>query len=81
MTTFTETREIPVRDNNVLEVKMTQKFIDRVRARCGLSADQPLENDHIRMYLFGAINTAVARAELGMQEDATKQSEDAQGVR
>jgi hypothetical protein len=58
-----EVRKIRTRDGSVLEVSLTQKFIDVLRQHFGLLESQPVEDDHVRMYVFGAVNTAVNRAE------------------
>ena len=63
-----ETRRIVARDGNTLEIEMSQKFIDHLRAHFGLFGDQPLEDDHIRMYVWGAVNTAVTKAEQELKD-------------
>ena len=63
-----ETRNIPTKDGQILEVQMTQKFIDRVRQHFGLLSSQPLDDDQVRMYVWGAFNTAVSRAEREVTE-------------
>lgn len=42
---------------------MTQAFIDRVRQRFGLLQDQAVDDEHVRLYVWGAVNTAVNKAE------------------
>lgn len=59
-----ETRNIVVQDGQTLEVQMTQQFITKLRQHFGLLSTQPLEDDHVRMYVWGAVNTAVSKAEL-----------------
>lgn len=60
-----ETRRISVQGDQFLEVQMTQQFIDRVKQHFGLFGNQPLDDDQIRMYVWGAFNTAVTNAEQG----------------
>lgn len=74
-----ETRKIPVQDDQVLEVQMTQVFITKLRRHFGLLETQPLEDDHVRMYVWGAVNTAVGKAELEMKD--AKPPTDAKTVR
>jgi len=65
-----ETRNIILPQGGVLEVQMTQEFIDKLRQHFGLFGDQPLDDDHVRMYVWGATNTAVNKAEQESKERA-----------
>jgi hypothetical protein len=76
---FVDVRKIPVRDGDVLEISMTQEFIDLLRRHFELSSDQPVIDDHVRMYLFGAVGGAVDRAEREMHD--ARQARDVVGVR
>lgn len=58
-----EIRFIKLPKGETLEVSMSQEFIDRLRLHYGLSPDQKVEDDHVRMYVWGAVNTAVEKAE------------------
>ena len=58
-----ETRKIPVQDGQVLEVGMTQAFISKLRQHFGLLETQPLEDDHVRMFVWGSVNSAITKAE------------------
>lgn len=62
-----ETRVIQVQDGQ-LEVQMTQLFIDRLRQHFGLFGTQPIDDDHVRMYVWGTVNTAVDKAEREMKD-------------
>ena len=64
-----ETRNIPTKDGQTLEVQMTQKFIDHLRQHFGLFGDQRLEDDHVRVYVLGAVSTAVQKAEREVKDD------------
>lgn len=75
-----EVRKIPVKDDQVLEVEMTQKFIDHLRQHFGLFVDQPVEDEHVRSYVLGAVNTAVVKAEREL-ENAPKPATDPVGIR
>ena len=75
-TVVVEVRRIPVQGGQVLEVDMTERFIAQVRKHFDLSDEQPLEDDHVRMYVFGAFDNAVTKAEKDV-----RLTEDAQGVR
>ena len=66
-----ETRKIPVLGGQILEVQMTQRFIDHLRQHFGIFGDQRLEDDHVKSYVLGAVDTAVAKAELDEITKAT----------
>jgi hypothetical protein len=61
-----ETRVISLPRGGELEVGMTQGLIDRIRYQFGLSPDQKIEDDHVRMFVWGSVNSAVDKAELEM---------------
>ena len=64
-----DVRKILVKDGNVLEVEMSQQFIDRLRTYFGLSSDQPLEDSHVKGYVLRAVDAAVSKAESGINEN------------
>lgn len=75
-----ETRNIQLPQGGVLEVQMTQEFIDRLRRHFGIFGDQPLDDDHVRMYLYGALDNAVSKAEREVN-DVTKSQGNVKRVR
>ncbi len=62
-TRIVETRNITLPQGGTLEVTMTQEFIDKLRQHFGLFGDQPIEDDQIRMFVWGAFNGAIDKAE------------------
>lgn len=66
-----ETRRITLKDNQILEVQMSQPFIDKLRQHFGLFGEQQLEDEHVKMYVWGAVSTAVEKAEEDVK-DAVK---------
>jgi len=54
-----ETRFIQLPNGNTLEVTIRPGFLLRVAAHFGLSSIDNVENNHIRMYIFGAFKNAV----------------------
>lgn len=60
---FHETRLIPLPKGGTLELEVRPGFYDRVRVHFGLSPDAPVDDDHLRMFVFGAFKTAVDKAE------------------
>lgn len=64
-TEFTEKKNILLPKGGVLEVDVTQKFLDVVRAHFGVPADQTVSDDHVRMYVWGAFKNAIDKAEWG----------------
>ena len=69
---FVDIRYIPLPMGGTLEVKVTQPFLDRLRAHFGLLAQQPVDDDQIRMYLYGAMDTAVTKAEAEVNKDVVE---------
>lgn len=58
-----ETRTIKLPKGGELEVGMTQKLIDCIRNQFNLKADQHIDDDYVRMFVWGTVNTAVEKAE------------------
>ena len=58
-----ETRLISLPQGGTLEVSMTDQFKIAVRNHFSLEPDVCLDDDHIRMYIFGAVKTAIDKAE------------------
>jgi hypothetical protein len=49
----------------ILEVDASPKFLEIVRKQFNLNAQQRVSDDHIRMYIWGAFNNAMDKAEKG----------------
>lgn len=62
-----DTRHLIIGDD-VLDVVMSQAVIDKIRQHFGLLDSQPVEDDHVRMYVLGAVQTAVVKAEQELQD-------------
>lgn len=73
-----ETRSIKTPEG-ILTVEMTQAFIDKVRQHFGLLNEQPVEDAHIRSYVWQAVDVAVAKAEQELEHAGTEDT--AEGVR
>ncbi len=46
-----------------LEVQVTKEFIDTVQAHFSLDSPDNVSEDHIRMFIYGSIRSAVEKAE------------------
>lgn len=68
-----ETRDIPLPKGGTLTVEMTQAFIDRLRSRFGLLTDEPLDDDHVRMFVWGSFDAAVTKVEQERTKDVAGQ--------
>jgi len=68
-TTKTETRIIVLPKGGSLELTLSPGFYDRVRLHFGLASDAPVDDDHLRMFVFGAFKGAVDKAEEEMMSD------------
>lgn len=73
-----ETRKISTPEG-ILEVEMTQEFIDRVKQHYGIFGNQPLEDEHVRRYVWKAVDTAVSKAERELKDAGTEDA--SEGVR
>lgn len=67
-----ETRNITLPQGGTLEVKLSQSFIDRVKQHFGIFGDQLVDDDHVRMYLFGAFDSAITKVEREVKDDKSK---------
>jgi hypothetical protein len=67
-TTF-ETRHVPLPKGGTLELEITPGFYDRVRLHFNLANDVPVDDDHLRMFVFGALKNAVDKAEGEMNDE------------
>jgi len=59
-----ETRNILLPKGLVLEIQMTPQFGDRVRQQFNIPPSAPIDDDHVRMFIFGALSNAVDRVEV-----------------
>jgi hypothetical protein len=48
-----------------LEVEVTPKFVEIVKKYFNLPSSDEVSNEHIKLYVMGALKTAVDRAEKG----------------
>jgi hypothetical protein len=69
-TKVAEKRCITLPQGGTLEVEMTSEFIAELRKHYQLSSDQAVDDDHVRMYVWGALNNAVDKAEREVKQDA-----------
>jgi hypothetical protein len=58
-----ETRSIKLPVGGTLEVEMSEAFIDRIKKQFGLMDDERVTDDMVRMFVWGAVNTAVNKVE------------------
>lgn len=57
------TRLIPLPKGGTLELTVMPGFYERVRLHFGLATGAPIDDDHLRMFIFGAFKGAVDKAE------------------
>jgi hypothetical protein len=74
-----EVRKITLPQGGELEVQMTPEFVAVLKQHYGLFGDQPLDDDHVRMYVWGSLNSAVDKAEREKKDD--KPQDNTRGVR
>lgn len=64
-----ETRAVKLPKGGLLELEIMPGFYDRIRSRFGLANNEPVTDDHIRMFIFGAVKCAVDKAEATRSND------------
>lgn len=64
-TIFAEKKSIPLPKGGTLEVEVTEKFLEVVRAHFGVPTYQDVTDDQVRMYVWGAFKNAIDKAERG----------------
>lgn len=57
-----ETRMIKLPNGNVLEVTLSPEFLSRVARQFEILTDS-VNDDHIRMFIFGALKNAIDKAQ------------------
>jgi hypothetical protein len=57
-----QTKYIPLPKGGTLEVQVTQSFLDRVRYQFNIPNTSQVSDDHIRMFIWGALNCAIEKA-------------------
>lgn len=57
-----ETRMIKLPNGNVLEVTLTSEFLSRVASQFEININD-IVDDHIRMFIFGALKNAIDKAQ------------------
>jgi len=62
-----EVRIVPLPKGGNLELTIKPGFYERVRVHFGLAPGSSVDDDHIRMFVFGAVKDAVNKAEEEMQ--------------
>ena len=56
-------KNITLPKGGILEVDVTPQFVEIVRNHFGLQSSSQVEDDHIRMYIWGAFKNAIEKAE------------------
>ena len=60
---LTETRKITTPKGSILEINMSDEFLQKVRKHFSLSDTDPISDYHLRMFIFGSVKTAIDKAE------------------
>ncbi len=59
----TEIRTIQLKNNSILEVSMTQQFIDKMKEKFDIKDDKDITDDMVRLFVYSSVDTAVSKAE------------------
>ena len=62
-TQFVEVRNVELPRGGTLEVQLTQNMISRIGSQFGV-APVDITDEHVRMYVWGAVKSAIEKAEL-----------------
>lgn len=58
-----ETRNIGLPQGGMLEVEITPLFMNKVRAHFCLDENQHVDDDYVRMFIYGALKNALDKTE------------------
>lgn len=56
-------REIKLANGEILTVEVRPGFYDKIRTQFMLSKEQDVSDEHIKMFIFGAVKSAIDKAE------------------
>jgi len=65
---YVDKRMIELPRGGLLEVEMTELFIRKLMKHFELESKNDLTDDHIRMFVWGSLNSAVEKAEKELNE-------------
>jgi hypothetical protein len=60
---FTEIRHISLPKGGILEVQLSPEMFGRIREHFGLFPGDVVDDDHVRMFFWNAVNNAVDKVE------------------
>ena len=69
MSTLIETRYIKLPKGETLELGIYPGFLDKVRKHFGLADTEPVDDEYLRMFVYGATKGAVDKAERELTKD------------
>jgi len=58
-----ETVNITLPQGGNLEVQITPEFMEKIQEHFNIESPENISEDHIRMFLYGSINSAIEKAE------------------
>lgn len=60
---LTKRYNVQLPNGSVLHVDASQRFDDAVRSKLGMRLDEFITNDHVRMFIYGSVKSAIDKAE------------------
>jgi len=60
-----QVRLIPLPKGEVLELTIHPGFLERVRKHFGMAPDQDVDDEHLRMFVYGAFKNAIDKVDNG----------------
>lgn len=61
--TIVETRSVPLPKGETLLLDITESFYPTLRKKFNLSEEEHVSDEHIRMFVFGTLKSAIDKAE------------------
>jgi hypothetical protein len=68
-----EKRMVKLPRGGELEVQLTSAISERIRQHFGLTGDQAIEDDHVRIFFWGVVNKAIDGAESEVRDGGRRE--------
>jgi hypothetical protein len=63
MNEIIETKNVALPQGGALEIQLTQKMIDLIKAQFSLMPEESINDNHIKMFMLGTLKNAIENAE------------------
>ena len=76
---FIEIRHIALPKGGKMEVRLTQVILDRIREQFQIPVSECVNDDYVRMYIWGSVNSAVAQEQAKLEYHRLLRADDLGG--